>query len=364
MDAFQLAIPFALAAATAALATPVVRRAALARGIVDRPNPRKVSNRAAMPLLGGLAVALGFGVGVAVALLAGGEFETRGHLGGLVLGAGIMLALGIYDDRRGLGAWPKVLVGALAAAIAIGSGFTIGHFTDPVSRASTMLPGWLSWITTFLWILGITNAINLIDGLDGLAAGVGVIIGTTLAVICWQAGMVLGVVLGVALVGALLGFLPFNFAPARIFLGDSGALFIGYVLALLALEGYRQMTVLTFVVPLLALAVPILDTLLSILRRLWLRAPVFSADRLHMHHRLLASAGGSHRSAVLQFYWVTAAFCLLAVSFTRLRGVIAAACLVAVALLTLRLLRNLGVFSLEGEGPTGELPAGGSRGRP
>jgi UDP-GlcNAc:undecaprenyl-phosphate GlcNAc-1-phosphate transferase len=360
MDALQLAIPFALGAATAALGTPWVRRAALARGIVDQPNPRKVSDRPDMPLLGGLAVALGFGVALTVAVLSGGEFETRGHLGGLALGSMIMLALGIYDDRFGLGAWPKVLVGALAAAIAIGSGFTIGHFTDPVSRTSMLLPDWLSWITTFLWILGITNAINLIDGLDGLAAGVGVIIGITLTVICWQAGMVLGVFIGVALVGSLLGFLPFNFAPARIFLGDSGALFVGYVLSLLALEGYRQMTVLTFVVPLLALAVPILDTLLSILRRLRLRAPVFSGDRLHMHHRLLASAGGSHRSAVLQVYWVTAAFCLLAVSFTRLRGPVAAACLLAVALLTLRLLWNLGVFSLEGERRTGQIPAGGS----
>jgi UDP-GlcNAc:undecaprenyl-phosphate GlcNAc-1-phosphate transferase len=361
MDGYQLALPFALAAATAAAATPLVRRAALARGIVDQPSPRNVSQRAGMPLLGGLAVALGFVAGLALALLLGGEIATRGHLGGLALGAGIMLGVGIVDDRRGLGAWPKVLAGAVAAAIAIGSGFNIAHVTDPISRTSFMLPDWLSWVVTLAWILGITNAINLIDGLDGLAAGVGAIIGTTLTVICWQAGMYLGVFVGLALVGSLLGFLPFNFAPARIFLGDTGALFIGYVLSLLALEGYRQMTLLTFVVPLLALAVPILDTLLSILRRLRLGAPVFSADRQHMHHRLLASAGGSHRSAALQFYWVTAAFCLLAVSFTRLRGVVAAACLVAVALLTLRLLRNLGVLSLEREGGPGGLPAGGRR---
>ena len=364
MDALQLAISFALAAAAAALTTPLVRRVALRRGIVDHPNQRKVSDRPDMPLLGGLAVALGFGVGLALALLLAGEIETRGHLLGLVLGAGIMLAVGVVDDRRGLGAWPKVLVGTLAAVIAIASGFTINHFTDPISRTPAILPTGLSWIVTLAWILGITNAINLIDGLDGLAAGVGAIVGATLTVICWQAGMYLGVFVGVALVGALLGFLPSNFSPARIFIGDSGALFVGYVLALLALEGYRQMTLLTFVVPLLALAVPILDTLLSILRRLRLGVPIFSADRLHMHHRLLASAGGSHRSAVLEFYWVTAAFCLLAVSFTRLQGWVAAACLVAVALLTLRLLRNLGVFSLEGGGRGGGIPAGGKRETP
>ena len=357
MNAFQLAIAFALGAATAALATPLVRRAALARGIVDQPNPRKISDRAGMPLLGGLAVALGFGVALTVAVLSGGEFETRGHLGGLALGAAIMLALGIYDDRCGLGAWPKVLVGALAAAIAIGSGFSIGHFTDPVSRTSTLLPDWLSWITTFLWILGITNAINLIDGLDGLATGVGAIICATLSVIAWQGGHVVGVCVGVGLLGGLLGFLPWNFPPARIFLGDTGALFVGFTLAVLSLEGYRQLSLIPFVVPVLALAVPILDTAISIVRRLRIRAPIFSADRQHMHHRLLETRG-STRAAVLQVYFLSACFSLIALSFTQLQGFVAVACLVAVALLTLRMLWNLGLLSRATDVPS---PGGAER---
>jgi UDP-GlcNAc:undecaprenyl-phosphate GlcNAc-1-phosphate transferase len=153
------------------------------------------------------------------------------------------------------------------------------------------------------------------------------------------------VLVGVALVGALLGFLPYNFPPARIFVGDTGALFIGYSLSLLALEGYQRVTLLTFIVPLLALAVPLIDTLLSILRRMRRRTSIVRADRLHIHHRLLESAG-SHRSAVLSIYFLTACFCIIAVSFTRLEGYAAVLFLGAVVLLTLRLLRNLGFFEV------------------
>jgi UDP-GlcNAc:undecaprenyl-phosphate GlcNAc-1-phosphate transferase len=304
-----------------------------------------------VPLLA-LAVALGFVVGLLVALaLWIDDPAAADHLKGLGLGALLVLALGVADDRSSLGAWPKFLVQLAAAAIAISYGFRLGHLTDPVSLTSWHLPDPLVWGVSALWIVGITNALNLVDGLDGLATGVGAIIGATLTMIAWQAGQPIGICVGIALVGALMGFLPFNFAPARIFLGDTGSLFIGYVLALLALEGYRQVSLLTFVVPLLALAVPILDTGLSIVRRVVRRAPIFSADRLHMHHRLLASEG-SPRRAVLQFYFLTACFCLIAVSFTRLQGWAALLFLAAVAALTLRLLWNLDVLSPdEGEFP-------------
>lgn len=355
MEALKFAIPLAVAFGVAGLTTPLVSRFARARRVVDRPNERKVSRRPDMPLLGGLAVALGFVVGLSVALRFVDEIPA-GHLGGLFLGGLTVLALGICDDWLGLPAWPKFLVEIGAAAIAIASGFAIGHFTDPISRQTFILPTWFAWIASALWIVGITNAVNLIDGLDGLATGVGAIIGVTLAALCWQAEQLLGVFMGIALVGALLGFLPFNFSPARIFLGDTGSLFIGYMLSLVALEGYRQVTVLTFVVPLLALAVPILDTALSIVRRVRLGAPIFTADQLHMHHRLLASEG-SARSAVLQFYFLTACFCLIAVSFTRIRGYAAALFLIAVVGLTLRMLWNLGVLSLDREARGGERAA-------
>ncbi|MCZ6784606.1 MAG: MraY family glycosyltransferase, partial [Proteobacteria bacterium] len=209
---------------------------------------------------------------------------------------------------------------------------------------------------TTIWIVGVTNALNLIDGLDGLASGLGAIIASTLVVICWQAGQGAGVIFGAALVGALVGFLPYNFPPARIFIGDTGALFLGYSLALLALDGYRTSALLTFVVPLLALAVPLLDTGLSILRRLRAGQPIFHADRLHMHHRLLETEG-SDRGAVLSLYFLTACFCIIAVSFTRLQGYAAIIFLGAVVILTARLLRNLGALSPETAAEPSSAPA-------
>ncbi|MFI5025814.1 MAG: MraY family glycosyltransferase, partial [Solirubrobacterales bacterium] len=288
MEALTFLIPLSVSFVVAVITTPLVARAAVALGIVDRPTERSVSRRDNMPLLGGLAVAGGLAAGVAAGVLVSEDLIYTQRLGGLLLGGLLVIALGVLDDQRGLGAVPKLLVQVIAASIAIASGFRVDHLTDPIMSTSLSFPPWLAWVGTTLWIVGITNAVNLVDGLDGLAAGVGAIIGGTLTVIAWQAGSPIGVCVGLALLGALLGFLPFNFAPARIFLGDTGALFIGFVLALLALEGTRRLAILTFVVPLLALAVPILDTGLSILRRLRQGASPFRADRLHMHHRLLS----------------------------------------------------------------------------
>jgi UDP-GlcNAc:undecaprenyl-phosphate GlcNAc-1-phosphate transferase len=362
MEALRLLIPLAVALGVASACTPLVSR--LARGIqaVDRPSPRGVSQRAGVPLLGGLAIAVGFAAGLGVALLLiPHDSSSPDHVMGLVLGALLVLGIGVLDDRSGLRAWPKFLLQIAAAAIAVSYGFQIGHLSDPIWMRTWRLPIWLIWIASILWIVGITNALNLIDGLDGLATGVGAIIGATLTAIAWQTGQPLGICIGIALVGALVGFLPFNFAPARIFLGDTGSLFIGYVLALLALEGYRQVSLLTFVVPLLALAVPILDTAISIVRRVRLGTPIFAPDRLHMHHRLLA-AEGSPRRAVLQFYFLTACFCLIAVSFTNLKGWVAAIFLVAVVALTLRLLLNLGALSVEDDEP--KIPTASKEERP
>jgi len=358
MEASDFLIPLSLAIAAAALVTPVVARFARQLQIVDCPSDRGVNSRSGMPLAGGLAVAAGFFGALVAAVNGVADIISSEALRGLVLGTSLMILAGLCDDRWGLNARVKFLVQIVAAVVAISHGFKVTHFTEPLSGTTFLFPDWLVWVVSVLWIVGITNALNLVDGLDGLAAGVGAIIGATLTVIAWQTGQTLGVCIGVALVGSLLGFLPYNFWPARIFLGDTGSLFIGYVLALLALDGYRQLSLMTFVVPLLALAVPILDTFVSIVRRIRKRTPIFTADRMHMHHRLLASER-SHRAAVLQFYLVTAAFCLIALSFTRLEGTTAALFLVAVLVLTVRLLRNLDVFSTESsEKAPGDLPAG------
>jgi UDP-GlcNAc:undecaprenyl-phosphate GlcNAc-1-phosphate transferase len=333
-----------------------VKRLARALDVVDRPSDRSVNRRAEIPLLGGLAVAFGLLAGMAVGV-AGLELpHSKGHLEAYWIGGVLLLAVGMIDDRYSLRALPKLGVQLAAAGIAIWFGFRIDHLTNPVTLEVLMFPSWLVWVVSTLWIVGVTNAMNLIDGLDGLCSGVGMIIAVTLSYISWQAGLAEGLFVGVALAGALLGFLAYNFPPASVFLGDTGALFIGYCLALLALEGYQKITVLTFIVPLLALAVPIIDTGLSVLRRLVRRANPLAADRHHIHHRLL-DAEGSHRGAVLSIYFLTACFCIIAVSFTRLEGYAAVLFLAAVVLLTLRLLRNMGFFDTGDGAPRVAEPA-------
>jgi UDP-GlcNAc:undecaprenyl-phosphate GlcNAc-1-phosphate transferase len=363
VDARETLIPLAAAFGVALLATPGVARLARRAGIVDRPSERGVSIRADIPLLGGLAVAAGLAVGLGVASATVTGFESTQRLVGALLGALLILALGVWDDRRGLGARSKFTVQVLAAMLAVGAGLRISYVTEPTTRTLLELPEWLGWVVSVLWIVGVTNAINLIDGLDGLATGVGAIICATLTVLAWQGGHIVGVCVGIGLLGGLLGFLPWNFPPARIFLGDTGALFVGFTLAVLALEGYRQLTLLPFVVPVLVLAVPILDTAISIVRRIRIHAPIFSADRHHMHHRLLESRG-STRAAVLQVYFLSACFSLIALSFTQLQGAVALACLVAVVLLTFRMLWNLGLLSRTVEGTSAAAAAGGKEEAP
>jgi UDP-GlcNAc:undecaprenyl-phosphate GlcNAc-1-phosphate transferase len=355
MTLLEAGLLLGASALVSGISTPLVAKLARTVDAVDRPNERKVSGRSGMPLLGGLAVALGCTVGLSLALQLGLEGTGQsGYFEGFLIGASLVLAIGAFDDRYGLGAAPKLLVQIAAASVVFYFGVRVEEFREPLSGIEFQLPLWLSFTVTTLWIVGVTNALNLIDGLDGEATGVGAIIALTLAIVCWQVEQPSGVVLGLVLLGALLGFLPFNFPPARIFLGDTGAYFIGFALAILALEGYqgghRKAAVLTFAIPLLALAVPILDTLLSIYRRLRNRQPIFSADRRHMHHRLLASRG-DQRPAVLALYFLTGCFCIIALSFAHLKGYTAFIFFGAVVILTFRLLRNMGVFGDDTEPP-------------
>jgi UDP-GlcNAc:undecaprenyl-phosphate GlcNAc-1-phosphate transferase len=327
-------------------------------GVIDVPDPRKVNLRPNIPLLGGVAVAVGCAAALVAARLMGllaSEEATR--VAGFFAGGVLVLGVGAYDDRFGLGAKVKLTFQIAAAAVAFWAGFRIDFLTEPFYQNTFELPGWVALAATLLWVVAVTNAMNLVDGLDGLSTGLGAIIATTLTIICWQSGHSLGVLIGVALLGAQLGFLPFNFPPARIFLGDTGAYFIGYAISVLALSGYRKTALLTFIVPLMALAVPFLDTALSVLRRIRGGRRIMSADRMHMHHHLLKVSGGSQREAVLSLYFLTACFCVIAVAFRSVSGPWAIALLVAVGLLTLRLLRNLGLLAAPE-------PAAGSEGEP
>ena len=342
-----IAIVF-VAAVVAALSTPLVIRFARSIGAIDRPNERKVSSRPAMPLMGGLAVGLGCGSGLIAAHILGLWDGSSGQIAGFAAGGAILLFVGAWDDRFTMPVIAKLFFQIGAAVIAIRVGFRVDLFSDPITSTTLEVPVWIMWPISLLWIVGVTNAMNLIDGLDGLSSGLGAIIAATLTIICWQAGQWTGVVIGLALLGALIGYLPYNFPPARIFLGDTGSLLIGFGLALLALEGYRKAAFLAFIVPILALAIPLLDTLLSIVRRLRSKRGVFSADQLHMHHRLLRREG-SHKNAVLMLYFLTGCFCMIAISFSQIDGWLAFVYLIAVVAVTIRLLRNLDAFSLEAQ---------------
>ncbi|MFP6621918.1 MAG: MraY family glycosyltransferase [Myxococcota bacterium] len=345
MDASQIVIPLVVAAGAAALATPLVHRLATVLRVVDVPSPRKVNTRPDIPLLGGVAIAIGCAAGLAVAWGMGlTTAEDNRRLGGFCLGGTLMLAVGAWDDRFGLDAKVKLVFQIIAASLGFAYGFRFDFLTEPFSRTTYELPIMFAFAATILWIVAVTNAMNLMDGLDGLATGLGAIIAITLSIICWDSGQYVGVLLGVTLVGAQLGFLPFNFPPGRIFLGDSGAYFIGYAIAVVALSGYRKTALLTFVVPLMALAVPFLDTFLSVVRRFRGRRRIMGADSMHMHHRILQKAGGSQRDAVLSLYFVTACFCIIAVAFRSVSGYWAIGLLLAVIFLTIRLLWNMGLL--------------------
>jgi UDP-GlcNAc:undecaprenyl-phosphate/decaprenyl-phosphate GlcNAc-1-phosphate transferase len=348
LDIIHAIVVVVIAAMVASLSTPVVIRFARSIGAVDRPNERKVSLRREMPLLGGLAVWAGAGTAlVAADLLDAVRPEVMRQVWIFAVGATLLMLMGMWDDRYDLGAFKKLGIQIVAAALAIQAGFGVDVFSNPFTDSGVqVVPSWILWPVSLVWIVGVTNAMNLIDGLDGLSAGLGAIIAITLAIICWQGGQIVGVVISLVLFGALIGYLPFNFPPARIFLGDTGSLIIGYSLALIALEGYRKEAILAFLVPVLALAIPLLDTLLSIVRRLRSGKGVFAPDQLHMHHRLLHREG-SHRSAVLMLYFLTGCFCMIAVSFSQIDGWLAFIYLAAVVAVTIRLLRNLDAFSLD-----------------
>jgi UDP-GlcNAc:undecaprenyl-phosphate GlcNAc-1-phosphate transferase len=354
VEALDIVTPLVVAAGASALATPLVGRLAVALRVVDLPDPRKVNVRPNIPLMGGVAIAIGCAAGLMAALAMGlTTVEDARKLGGFFLGGVLLLALGAYDDRFGLDAKVKLVFQVLAASIAFGFGFRFDFITEPFSHLTYELPVTLAFVATILWIVAVTNAMNLMDGLDGLATGLGAIIATTLTIICWESGQFLGVLLGVTLVGAQLGFLPFNFPPGRIFLGDTGAYFIGYAIAVVGLSGYRKSALLTFIVPLMALAVPFLDTALSVLRRFRDRQRIMGADAMHMHHHLLKVSGGSQREAVLSLYFLTSCFCIIAVAFRSVQGYWAIALLVAVIVLTIRLLWNLGLLAPHTTSQTG-----------
>ena len=305
-------IPYSLllALATAgvvALLMPLVMRLAHRVGAIDEPGPRRV-HQAAIPTMGGLAMALAvLGVAWIARWLPGpaGLLDAR-PLVGLTLACVPVLALGVIDDTRGVSPWVKLAIQTCAALVLYLFGYGIPLLTNPLGGA--IASGWLNVPLTVIWVLAVINAINLIDGMDGLAAGVVLIASGTL----WVLGRVHGdlyVMFGSALlVGATLGFLRFNFPPARVFMGDTGSHFLGLALAAGSLlENRKGTATVTLLFPLVALSVPMADSAFTFLRRLKRGQPVFAADSAHVHHRLLRLGLGPRRT--LFVLWGVSAAC-------------------------------------------------------
>jgi UDP-GlcNAc:undecaprenyl-phosphate GlcNAc-1-phosphate transferase len=305
-------VPYSLslalaAAAVSLLATPLVMALARRGGAVDHPGPRRL-HRDPVPTLGGLALALAvLGVAWLARALPGpaAQLDVKPLLG-LTLAAVPVLLLGIVDDLRGAGPWTKLVIQACAALVLVLFGYGVPVLSAPFNGA--IASGAFNVPLTVVWVLLVINAINLIDGLDGLAAGAVLIAAATL----WWVGRSHGdfyvMFIAALLIGASLGFLRYNFPPARIFMGDTGSHFLGLTLAAVSLlENRKGTAAVTLLFPLVALAIPIADSALAFVRRLVRGQPVFRADTGHIHHRLLA-LGLSPRGALLTL-WGLCAFC-------------------------------------------------------
>jgi UDP-GlcNAc:undecaprenyl-phosphate/decaprenyl-phosphate GlcNAc-1-phosphate transferase len=295
--------------------TRYVRDVATRRGWVAVPSQERHLHSNPLPRLGGVAIFLSFSFSmVAVRVMAaylphlGSAFFARKLLT-IFVPAALVFLLGVYDDLHSVGPYIKFAVQSLAATMLFFGGLRIVNI--PVLFGDHQLPWFVGLPITILWVLAITNAFNLIDGLDGLAAGSALFSTMVAFVVALLNGSSMVTVMTIALAGAILGFLRYNFNPATIFLGDSGSLFIGFLLSALALAGAQKSpTIVAVAIPVVSFGLPILETSLSILRRLISGRPVFTADREHIHHKLLQH-GLTHRQVVVVLYGVSAVFALL-----------------------------------------------------
>lgn len=338
---------FVVATIAGALLTPVARRVAFRFGVVSTPGGRHIHGRS-IPRLGGLGIFVAAVLTLLGGLVFGGldqvfEVHQERLLVGLLAGGAIMFVIGLLDDVKGVRALYKLYAQIAAAVVAWALGFRMDVIDLPLFEPMSM--GIFSLPITVLWIVGIINAVNLIDGLDGLAAGVVFFAAVTNFVVAWLMGTSFVAIVMATVAGAVLGFLFFNFNPARIFMGDSGSYFLGFTLAVCSIAGPLQKAsaAVSIAVPVAALGVPIIDTLLAMVRRFLEKRPLFSPDRGHIHHRLL-DMGITHRRAVLIIYGVTIALCIgsIAIAFGRQWQVGAA--VLGVSAVLFGLIRFIGYF--------------------
>ena len=305
-------LAMAVAAVVSFASTPLVKTLAYKVGAIDVPKDNRRMHKVPIPRLGGLAIFLAFLLSVLVFA------EIDRQMQGILLGAVMIVILGVMDDIMALKALPKLLVQIAAAAVAVYHGCVIQFFSNPnvFSETTYINLGWLSYPVTIIWIVAITNAVNFIDGLDGLAAGVSAISTAALTVIALMVAETNVAIILSALFGACLGFLPYNMNPAKIFMGDTGATFLGFMLATLSVTGlFKMYAIISFAVPFLILGVPIFDICFAFLRRIAKGQSPMTADRGHFHHRLI-DMGFSQKQSVAIAYMLTAILGLAAVLLT------------------------------------------------
>jgi len=306
ISAFIVAFVFCFAS------TPLVKKWAFKLKAVDIPKDGRRMHKHPIPRLGGMAIIFGFIVAV---LCFYGRLDRR--IIAILAGAGIISVMGVVDDIKTLDAKPKFLIQIIAALVVIiGGDLRIDVLTNPNFFAENpywVLPEWLSVIFTIIWIVFITNAVNFIDGLDGLAAGVSAIMSVSLVFIAVKVGEYPVAIIGTSLMGACFGFLPYNFNPAKIFMGDTGSTFLGFMLATLSIQGvFKSYAIISFAVPLLILGLPLFDAIFAMIRRVMKGQSPMQADRGHLHHRLI-DMGFSQKQTVFILYAISGVLGITAV---------------------------------------------------
>jgi len=328
----QVILPVVIAFLVAFIATPIVIKLARKWGAMDAPCDRKV-HTSSMPRMGGLAIYAGF----LVAVLATQTINTQ--LIGVLIGCTMIILLGIADDIKGLSPKVKLAGQTLAALVVVLFGVQISFITNPF--ADVLFLNALVIPLTVLWIVGVTNAVNLIDGLDGLAAGTSGIAAVIIGIVAFMEGHIAVAILAMVLAGSVFGFLPFNFNPAKVFMGDTGSMFLGFTLSVLAVIGLTKgATVISVFIPIVILGIPIFDTLYAIVRRFLNGVPIFQADKGHLHHQLL-DMGLTHKQTVLVIYAINICLGVSAVFMSMLAPPQAVVILIGVAITMLFAMNHL-----------------------
>lgn len=328
-------ILFFISFLVAFIITPLVRRLSLRIGATDKLEMRKAHTKRIVARLGGIGIFISFYLTVlALFFIDRNTFlDMLLFLKGIFPATVLILLLGIYDDLKGADAKTKFSIQIIAALIVLQYGIRIDRVTNPFAAGRALDIGMWGIPLTIFWLVLITNAMNLLDGLDGLAAGVSCIISLTIFFIALYEKKVLVMALSMSLAGATIGFLRYNFNPAKIFMGDAGSMFLGFTLACISIKGsQKSATTVAFLIPVIAMGLPIIDTLLAIVRRFLNGKNIFRADNEHIHHKLI-KIGLTQRRAVLILYSVSICLGLIAFLFTIIKNEYVAVILFIVAVI-------------------------------